>query len=347
MNCWAMRTSRDSEEHRRFLYAELLDGRLRQGWGWNESQDLRRLEDLWANREELSDIQKDAAKHWRMGNGGKNYMQVDDLVAVLNVPGDGLFTICRITGDYDYQIAREFGDFGHVRPVEVLTPKGVSNDHDLVNANLRRSFRCRLRLWNITPYRASLDVILRSGLAPEELTRGSTPVDRVQPVIDDEIPKVLNSMADRLGKKLPEHVRDQDWEPVLQSALEFLFPVSVQHTGGPHERGADIKITIRNPFKENRDWIVPVQVKDYDVEVDAEVAVQLEEAFDSCKRDGQVIAVVLLVSNAVASEALKKRMGELSERYGVPFVFCGRDRFLQLLAEGYLRRSLPLPPGSG
>ena len=91
MNCWAMRTSRDAEEHRRFLYAELLDGRLRQGWGWNESQDLRRLEDLWANREELSDIQKDAAKHWRMGNGGKNYMQdymqVDDLVAVLNVPG--------------------------------------------------------------------------------------------------------------------------------------------------------------------------------------------------------------------------------------------------------------------
>ena len=60
-----------------------------------------------------------------------------------------------------------------------------------------------------------------------------------------------------------------------------------------------------------------------------------------------MIAVVLLVSNAVASEALKKRMGELSERYGVPFVFCGRDRFLQLLAEGYLRRSLPLPPGSG
>ena len=57
--------------------------------------------------------------------GTGHYMQVGDLVAVLNVPSDGLFTICRITGDYYFEIVEEFGDFGHVRPVEVLTPNGV------------------------------------------------------------------------------------------------------------------------------------------------------------------------------------------------------------------------------
>ena len=340
VNCWAMRTSRDSEKQRRFLLDELHEGRLRQGWGWDDSQDLRRLGDLWANGDTLSDVQNEAGRHWRMGNGlGDDYMQVDDLVTVLNVPSDGLFTICRITGDYDFKIAEEFGDFGHLRSVEVLTPKGVSNDHTLVHADLRRSFRCRLRLWNIKSHRASLDSILQSGLAPEELTLGSTPEGRVDSVVSELITEPLNLMADRLGRTLPGSVRAEEWEPVLRSVLEPLFPVSVHHTGGPHERGADIEIVIPNPFDENRDWIVPVQVKDNEGEVGGEVADQLKEAFVSRSRYGQVIAVVLLVSNAVASKVLVARMCELSNKYSVPFVFCGRDIFLRLLARGFLRRS--------
>ena len=340
MNCWAMRTSRDSEEHRRFLYAELHRGRLRQGWGWDQTQDLRNLEDLRENGDELSVIQKQAGRHWRMGNGpGDDYMQVGDLVTVLNVPSDGLFTICQIKDDYDYEVAHEFEDFGHVRPVKVLTPDGVSNDHSLVHADLRRSFRCRSRLWNIRSHCTSLDSILRSGLAPAELTLGSTPVGRVESVVSELITEPLNLMADRLERALPERVRAQEWEPVLQLALASLFPVSVHHTGGPHERGADIEIVIPNPFEENRDWIVAVQVKDYEGEVRAEAADQLEEAFASRSRFARVIAVVLLVSNAVASETLVERMRALSDRYGVPFVFCGRDLFLRLLARGFLRRS--------
>ena len=341
VNCWAMRTSRNSEEHRRFVYDELQSGRLRQGWGWHESQDLHRLEDLWTKRHRLSDIQDEAARHWRMGNGqGENYMQIGDLVVVANVPDDGLFTICRIRGDYEYEIAKEFGDFGHVRPVEVLTLEGVSNDHRLVHADLRRSFRCRSRLWNIKSHYASLDLILRSGLASEELTRRSTPEGRVESIVSELITEPLNLMADRLGKKLPERLQAEEWEPVLRSALEFLFPVSVHGTGGPHERGADIEIVIPNPFEENQRWIVPVQVKDYEGEVGAEVADQLKEAYESRSQSGRVIAVVLLVSNAEASKALTQHMDELRDQYGVPFVFCGRDRFLQLLAQGYLRRPM-------
>lgn len=201
MNCWAMRTSRDSEEQRRFLLNELHEGRLRQGWGWDESQDLRRLKDLRANGGTPSDAQIKAGRHWRMGSGpGDDYMQVDDLVTVLNVPSDGLFTICRITGNYDFQIATEFGDFGHVRSVTVLTPSGISNDHTLVHAALRRSFRCQLRLWNIDSHRVSLNSILQSGLAPDELTVGSTPEGRVDSVISELITEPLNAMADRLGK---------------------------------------------------------------------------------------------------------------------------------------------------
>ena len=340
VNCWAMRTSRDSEEHRKFLNDALRNGLLRQGWGWDKSQDLRDLEALWANDGELSDIQKQAGRHRRMGNGqGDAYMQAGDLVAIPNMPNDGLFTIARITGDYYFEIPEAIGDFGHVRPVEVLTPMGVSNHNRLVHAGLRRSFRALSRMWNIRSYCESLDSILQSGLAPEELMIGSTPVERVDTVVADLITEPLNLMADRLASALPERVRAEEWEPVLREALESLFPVSVLRTGGRNEHGADIEIVISNPFEENRDWIVAVQVKDYEGKVGAEVADQLVDAYESRSQYYQVIAVVLLVSNADASEALDARMRELSERFRVPFVFCGRDLFLRLLARGFLRRS--------
>ena len=146
-------------------------------------------------------------------------------------------------------------------------------------------------------------------------------------------------MANELADALPKSVRAEELEPLLQKALEPLFPVSVLHTGGPRERGADLEIVIPNPFEEDRNWIVAVQVKDYKGEVGPEVAGQLKDAFESRSRDGQVIAVVLLVSNAVASDALDERMGELSRCFHVPFIFCGRPLFPRILARGLLRQS--------
>ncbi len=339
MNCWAMRTCRDDEKKRQFLLDELNNGRLRQGWGWDKSQNLRDIERLWENEEWLSGEQQDAGRHWRMGNGeGEDYMQVGDLVAALNVPSDGLFTICRITGNYEYKIHDKLGDFGHVRPVEVLTPQGVSNNHSLVHADLRRSFRCRSRMWNIKAHVACLKGILQSGLAAGELTIGSTPEGRAESVVSELITEPLNQMAKRLEMALPRSVRAEEWEPVLRSALEQLFPVSVYHTGGRHEHGADIEIVIPNPFEENRDWIVPVQVKDYEGEISVDVAKQLEQAIESRQKAYRVIAVVLLVSNAKASDELKARLTELTTEYRIPFIFSGHDTFLRLLARGYLKK---------
>lgn len=343
MNCWAMRTSRENEQHRSFLKTEVENGKLRQGWGHDESQNLDLIHKLWEQGKKLSPDQEKAGKHWRMWNGvGKDYMQVDDLVAIPNMPEDGLFTICRITGDYYFDMEKkDFWDFGHIRPVEVLTPGGVSNTHDLVDARLRRSFRCQSRMWNLNPYAECLNNIVRSGLPPQELASGSSPEERAESVASALIADQINEMANQLWKVLPSKVRAEEWEGVLRDVLERLFPVSVHRTGGSNERGTDIEIIIQNPFKENedRDWIIPIQVKDYDGEVDINVASQLKEAFESRSETNQVIAVVLLASNAEASKDLKKRMDELTNEKGVPFIFGGHELFTRLLARGYLRKS--------
>ncbi len=339
MNCWAMRTSRDTEEHRKYLRNELFENNLlRQGWGVDETQNLDSIDKRWNDGLELNSLEKQTRMHWRMGNGeGEGYMQIRDLVIVPNMPDDGLFTICKVVGDYRFEIDGSLRDFGHIRPVEVLTPKGVSNNHERVHAGLRRSFRCYSRMWNINSYADCLKDILK--IDPDDLAKGSTPSESIDSLVAEIITGPLNLMAGEIAKKFPSKVIGAEWEEILGDALKNLFPVSVHNTGGPYERGADLEIIIPNPFEEDRDWIIPIQVKDYDNEVGADVADQLLKAFETRSKTNRVIAVVLLASNAKASEELLKKLEEMKNEYHVPFLFGDGELFSKLLARGYLRRS--------
>ncbi len=146
-NYWAFRTSRDSPEIIEFLLKELHDGRLRQGWGYQDDQDLNEIQKKWDAGEELSSAQGEASRHWRMGNGpaSEGYMQKGDWVLLPNMPENSRFTICEVTGDYSFS-RDAHDDYSHIRPVNVLTPEGVVNSHQLVHGDLRRSLRCRSRM---------------------------------------------------------------------------------------------------------------------------------------------------------------------------------------------------------
>ena len=156
---WAMRTSRDSEGHRRYVLGQLGAGVLRQGWGYQPDQDLRVVkavvDDPTRGWSALSQDQRWTSGHWRMigelADRPEDAMLTGDVVLVPNMPQNGSFTLCRLTGGYDYATDPAVGDLGHQRPVEVLTPGGVANDHPLVSAGLRQSLRCRSRLWWIGP----------------------------------------------------------------------------------------------------------------------------------------------------------------------------------------------------
>ena len=334
---WAMRTSRDTPKHREFLRQELFEGRLRQGWGWHPEQDLRNIEEAWREGRALTKEQDDASLHWRMNDGpADDYMNLEDVVLVPNMPHDGLFTLVRILGPYEFEIDEEHADFGHLRTVEVLTPTGVANGHRLVDAGLRRSLRCQRRLWRISDYAECLENIIGSD---ENLTVGETAVGRAESIVSDLVAGPIATMAEQLSERLPRGLQGSEWETVVRDALEPLFPVTVRHTGGPNERGADLEIIISNPFDQERNWIVPVQIKDHKFLEGPKVASKLEEAF--CSRSGSghvVIAVVLLVTDADPSRELEKEMSKLSNEYNVPFIFRGAKDFMEILARGFLKQ---------
>ena len=341
MTYWAMRTSRDTPQSRRFVTDELSAGRLRQGWGSDPTQDLQCIHDAWRENEPLTPLQTDASRHWRMADGpAGDYMNIHDVVLVPNMPHDGLFTLCRITGGYEFEIPPEVGDFGHLRSVEVLTPRGVANEHELVDAALRRSLRYPGRLWRVTRYADCVEAILGSDLPPEDLAQGVTAAERTDSIVAELVAEPINIMADQLAAKLHQRLQGAEWETGILSALEPLFPATVRHTGGPNEQGADLEVVVANPFDDRSDWIVPIQIKDYQGVVGADVLSQLEQAYltrvDSGR--GSVIAVVLLATDAESSGELQQGMSRLSQQYRVPFIYCGGDNFMRILARGFLKR---------
>jgi hypothetical protein len=115
-----MRASRDEETLRSFIWDEIRAGRLRQGWGYDDCQNLKRIagrwsEVSWAEPEtpEVGERQEEAWRHWRMlGNDSppsmrSDAMQIGDIVLVPNMPTDGRFTLCRITGPYEWNYSSD------------------------------------------------------------------------------------------------------------------------------------------------------------------------------------------------------------------------------------------------
>jgi len=283
IRAWAMRTSRESEAHRTYIRSELNKGVLRQGWGWLPEQDLRSIKVRKASGP-LSEEQRAAWPHWRMmgspSGAGVHAMLDGDLVLIPNMPHEGFFTICALRGDYDYDIDPRVGDFGHKRPVEVLTPGGVANTHALVSADLRSSLRCRSRLWDIDAHADSLSAILAQAASGEGalagLRQGSDHARRARAVAAGSISLGLDGMARSIETALRTSLRAEEWEPVIADALTPLMrDVRVIHTGGPAEKGADIEIHIPNPFAPADPWTIVLQVKDYRGDVGVEVASQL------------------------------------------------------------------------
>ena len=334
---WAMRTDRRRPDIRDFLTKELFsEGRLRQGWGWDPDQDLRKMREVWRETGKLNDAQNAANGNRFMldGDPPNHHMNVGDIVLVPNMPHNGTFTLCRITGPYEYSISSEFGEFGHIRPVEVLTPNGVANNHELVDAGLRRSLRSPRRMLRISAYSDCLEAIIQSELPPESLAQGVTAAERAKSLATE----LITEMATGLATKLPKFLQGAEWETGILSALKPLFPAAVQHTGGRSEQGADLEVIISNPFDDSKNWIVPIQIKDHWGTEGDGVIHQLEKAYETRSERGIVIAVVLLVTEAQPSPELEKEMARLSDDKGVPFIFCGGEDLMKILAEGFLKR---------
>lgn len=111
-----------TDEGSTWLYEELVDGRLRQGWGvpglsltteHGTSIDKRDWEAAYRERTNWGNP---SPKRFAILN---NLLELDDgdIVVMPKMPAWDRFTIARVSGRYRFEIARGHDDFGHIVPV--------------------------------------------------------------------------------------------------------------------------------------------------------------------------------------------------------------------------------------
>lgn len=153
---WAMRTSTSLPE---FIWAEVRRGRLRQGWGWMEEQDLRRISERLRAGIEIGPEERAAWPARRMLGTEPDGIRFDDLIVTQNLPRQGRLSVCRVAGPYEFSVPDSPEDYGHILPVDLVFEDLDRADRRVSDA-LRRAISLRPRLYEITPYGGDVEALV-------------------------------------------------------------------------------------------------------------------------------------------------------------------------------------------
>lgn len=248
---------------------ELNNGRLRQGWGWDERQDLRNLkmdEGAGRNRPMLNKVKK------------------GDILLIPQLPNWGQIAIVEATEDwakgYLFQIDEKLGDYGHIFPAKYL--RRFTRNNENVTGNLRSTLKNPSRFWNINHYSDDVEVLLN---VPEnELVKRQDHQSRLTSLVGDVFNEVFNEQdfTNKLYDKFIEQFTCEEWEFALVNGLQEVFPFyQVERVGGKEEKNHGTDILIRLPsLLSDYEYAIAIQVKDYQGTVDNSVIDQINKADD-------------------------------------------------------------------
>lgn len=296
-NYWGFRIDRDFSKE---LNEELCQGRLRQGWGYNQGQDLRNFT-----------YDEGAGRNYPMLNNVKK----GDLLLVPHLPEWGRVTIAEATDDWDkgYQFEIfETGDHGHIFPAKPLKIFGRHNEN--VTGNLRSTLRNPGRFWNINHYSEDIEQLLSAEGACIE---GQDQLVRLRMSVD----KMLTPAKPELMKHLRNQFTGSEWENVLVEVFKELYPKgSVERVGGvtESEHGTDILITIPG-IVPGSSYGIAVQVKDYDGTTGGHPVDQVLKA-DWLARDGRMIIEKIVALTGSSSED-NQALADYARVKGVKILF--------------------------
>jgi hypothetical protein len=156
---WVMRTSPWEPA---FVWSEARAGRLRQGWGSDEEQNLEVIADAIERGVPLTEQQRYARRSLRMMTGLPGSMKQDDLILTPNLPHYGRLSVFRLIGEYRWEPAAQHprGErFGHVLPTEMLAAD-IGRHAPEVSEALRGILMVQTRLYRIDGYGGDVERLL-------------------------------------------------------------------------------------------------------------------------------------------------------------------------------------------
>ena len=304
VRCWGFRIATG---HIEYLAEELEHGRLRQGWGYDQGQNLRNLT-----------FDAGARRNLRMLNVRKG-----DLLLVPRLPVWNLVAIVEATEDwssgYKFAIDPAIGDLGHIFPAKFVTSFARDNEH--VAGDIRATLRNPSRFWNIDHLDADIRRLCETG---GDLGLSKTPLEKARDIAASVFHDVLATGAfrNKVFERLNQRLEGKDWERVLQAVMTMRYPTGivevVQGTSEAHH-GTDILVRLPDITGESR-YAIAIQVKDHMGTVDTAAVEQISKA-DYWNEQHGLVLIQRVVVFTRATRADNANLAKLEQKTGVQIVF--------------------------
>ena len=322
-NYWCYRINTDEIE---YFWNELMDGRLRQGWGWLKGQDLRnfkRDEGAGRNRPMFNNVKK------------------NDILLIPQLPDWGNIAIVEATEDwnlgYRFEIDKEMGDYGHIFPAKYI--KSFSRHNENVTGNLRSTLKNPSRFWNINHYGKDVEKILKIELT--ELEKSQDYESRLESSIGNVFNNIFNEneFSENLCKKLIEQFTREEWEFALVHGLKQLYPFfHIERVGGvsESEHGTDILIKIPGIIQD-LEYGIAIQIKDYEGFVASDVIEQINLADKYWNDESlKIIEKIVIITRAEKEENINL----VNNKSDVKFIFSSElKQLLSKIGQTYIYES--------
>jgi len=301
----------------KFFREQLSEGRLRQGWGWDEKQDLRNFK-----------LDEGAGRNRPMFDRVKK----GDILLIPQLPNWGEVALVEAAEDwskgYIFEIDETLGDYGHIFPAKYL--KKFTRDNENVTGNLRSTLKNPSRFWNINHYSEDVELLLNTKVT--ELSKSQDHNSRLESSIGNVFNEVFNEtlFADKLYNKLTEQFTREEWEFALVHGLKRMFPFyQIERVGGKEEinHGTDILIKLPSIIS-NYGYAIAIQVKDYDGFVGTDVIAQINKADTYWDTENlKLIEKIVIITKAKKDENIQL----LEHDKNVKFIFA--NELKQILTE--------------
>jgi hypothetical protein len=346
---WAIRTDKHNIP---LILGELYAGRLRQGWGYNPSQDLRLVQGenshggKWWER--LTEEQKEVLGHLKMLSKADGGVQVGDSILLPNLPVEGpFFLIAEVTGEYYFDMfslsvdtdVNDLGkDYGHVLPVGLITKDRINRYADIVDASIRNTLKTPMRMWNVDGHSSAIERLVARYNAGGDFSTPNSGTARLHTAWEIALTHATNLLQERLGSELDARFQAAEWEEPITLVLRNLYPgADVRWAAGPQEYGADVVVQLMNYFG-GLPWLIVVQVKNYLGEIGPAVLEQLNTAHQRYNTEGKILSLVVMTTAEQMSADLTESAYALEIELTTPVKFVLRKEMMRILSNGLMTK---------
>lgn len=311
------------------VFEELKAGRARMGWSWDDTLDLRAIQEKREQGKSLDEDQTEAIPCL----GFLRYINLGDYIIYPHQPERGRFSVVKITGDYDYSDATDGleGDFRSFRPCSLETPSPVDMYDEIVPSTLRYRLGRPGRfsqVYDSKPFFGFLKALPEAG--QQQDGSNSAIIKRIYRDLRKPLPGMLK-------REFAQHDLSRKLCGELFERMGY-SPENICLQEGPSEAGSDLVVTVSSPLLPNHGnfgFRVGVQAFAFEGDVaESSLKTKLEQLLEGWETNS-LYSGVLLTTGKCTDEAKALIDKHNDDHPGRPVRLIEGDELAELFLQHY------------